>query len=163
MSRKVQDWQYNEKEEAELLFLALAAKHHGGQQQTTIERNTDLGDDESDVDSCYDDNGVDDTAESTISSHVADPAYAGIKRKLLDHFAELLARKKDPGFVSCNILVEERAEATLLFTRNKAFDEDSKEDMKDERVDREFFAALSAQVADIRRGQSSFEMGTRAD
>lgn len=141
------EWRYDNKEEAELFFLALAARHHAGQQQDPIIYNTGVDDDESDVDS-FKSNGDggsgDDDSSSTLSLRRTDSADTGMKEKFLDNFAELISRKKESGYPSCAALKEGANEAFVFVTRNKGFS-----DTNDEV---QFFNDLSEQLMDIRKG-----------
>lgn len=112
---KLVTWDYNTGNEAETFFLALAARHAGGQQQNPVD-SADVEDDDSEEDSgsCEERTDIQGTP-----SMVADEV---IKRKrFLDSFAELLARKKEGNFVSCAALAEENQRATIYVARNNGF------------------------------------------
>ena len=161
-SKKSPQWDYSEAEAAEVFFLALAARKYHGQQQSPIHCTINANDEDSDSDTgaSTDEQESDDllSGEGTGRSSMpvrssADQSHGTLKQKFLDSFAEIVARKKDPGFVSCAALVEEGAKATIYVSRNSGF---TKHDL-------EIFSSLSACMADIGKGGCAISLSLRHD
>lgn len=138
-------WHYNELEEAQVLFLALAARTFNGQQQNPMKTNAALEDGDSDVEASVDHDVYLSDHESNYlgGPPLPNPKIARLKDKFLDNFAELLARKKEASFVSCAALVEGSDSATIFVSRNERFND----------TDDRFFKSVSEWVAEVGSGQ----------
>lgn len=156
MMAKGPAWEYTKEDEAGLLYLALAARDHCGQQQSPPNSETDSEDE-----FCHENEHAGmrnhgDTDQPTAVSSEAftaeDPPHVRMKKQFLDNFAELLSRRKDPAFVSSCALVESEKKAKIFVARNAGFGDASGE-RSQQSVDFAFFGAFKRHALDLRRGQ----------
>jgi hypothetical protein len=94
-SEKAFCWAFSESQQANLVGKTCLLQCLHGQQQdhAATHDNTDIGDLESD--SATDDGRM-----------ITRPGLPGLKRQFLDRFADIMARKKDPHFVSSTAMDE---------------------------------------------------------
>jgi hypothetical protein len=100
-SDKAYRWAFSESQQANLVRKTCLSQCLHGQQQehATTHDNIDIGDLESD--SATDDGRM-----------ITEPGLPGLKRRVLERFTEIMARKKDPRFISSTAMDEcERPEA----------------------------------------------------
>lgn len=150
-------WKYTSAEEAELLYLSLAARHHCGQQMPFLDCKSESDGDSSDDDEespLGDEHGaVRIGADPSEATSAAETVRNRINERFLDSFAELLAHRKDARFVSSCALEECETKVKIFVSRNAGFAPDAT-NAKDTRgvADRDFFDGLRAQIKDLRLG-----------
>ena len=156
MKTKAPVWIYTAEKEAELLYLALAARHHCGQQQPVS-----LCDAEADGE-CSEEDDYDPpkVASSPAGAITADDTIRlRLKERFLDNFAELLARRKDARYVSSCALIDCGKKFKILVARNAGFGSDSAEGSGattgNSIGDAAFFEEFKRQVADLHKGKAS--------
>ncbi|KAK3673380.1 hypothetical protein LTR78_006613 [Recurvomyces mirabilis] len=136
MPESPSQWQYSAEQEAQVFFLALAARYHQQQQKPiskSSESSNDNEDEEDELDSYEEDASIVNGALNRATDQ------DGLKRLVLDRFAELVACRKDPRYVSSVSLTIGLANPeldtcdgregpwTLCVTRNSGLSEDDKD------------------------------------
>lgn len=149
MGPKAPAWTFSLGDEGELLYLSLYAKHHCGEQQLQADLETAY---ESE-DSGDEDDGV--TMDRKSAVHSTPPRSkivfadrgreSDFKDHFLDYFAELLAYRKDPRYVSASVLVEYEKKIKLFVARNAGFD-------IEDRRDSSFFEKLRTSISNLAKG-----------
>ncbi|KAK4556835.1 hypothetical protein LTR86_005815 [Recurvomyces mirabilis] len=97
MPDSLSQWQYSTEQQAQVFFLALAARYHQQQQVPLLKSSgsaDDDDDDEDELDAYEADAGIVNGALNLATDE------DGLKRLFLDRFAELVACRKDPCYVS---------------------------------------------------------------
>lgn len=150
MAPKAPAWKYTPEKEAELLYLALAARHHCGQQQPVSSHDADLGADFSEDDDDYD--AHESAAVSAGPMPTNKAMHKRLKERFLDSFAELLARRKDPRFVSSCALDDSGKRIKVFVARNAGFEFDQAEQSEESIGDHDFFEQFKKQAAGLHKG-----------
>lgn len=148
-------WEWTTDQEAGLVYLAVAAREHCGQQQSPCMDGI-----ESDDESSYDGHGfaAEDDHEpigsTTRPSDILEPVASSgdrMRKDFLDNFAELLACRKDAAHISGCVIVELEKKVKIFVARNSGFNPDTL--AVDEKFpDRTFFAEFKQKIIDLCKG-----------
>lgn len=126
IKNKAPAWRYSKAEEAEMLYLSLAAKHHCGPQQPVSDDAVESDDEDANDQSpelANRSNHLGQAAtEISENTSPTDLAHIRLKERFLDNFAELLARRKDARDISSCALVETVKKIKVFVARNAGLD-----------------------------------------
>ena len=156
---KTPAWKYTKEKESELLYLSLAARIHCGQQQAVLP--CELESDEYSEDEEYYNHDTDQEASLPPPGYTIpckamtedDTLRHSIRKRFLDSFAELLARRKVARCVSSCVLVECEKQVFIFVDRNEGINLDGDEtDLSPDAVeDHAFLEAFKRHASDLHK------------
>lgn len=111
MKSRTPGWKFSKPHQGEITYLSLAARRRCGEQQISRSDELDADGDSSDSE---DEHAVPD----------GDTAEDPMKDRFLDNFAELLACRKDPRFISACVAEDTGKRVKIYAARNGGFDID---------------------------------------
>jgi len=140
-----------------MLFLALAAKHHTGEQQPLHISSGNPNDAEDDMSGNGDstDGSCEESSVIDLGQPLESLEVRTTKKRFLDNFAELLAWEKDASMISCCAMIESQTDVKVYVTRNKGFRKADMAQLKEGQPpkDAKFFSDLTTMTLDMQKGK----------